>query len=489
MTRSEKRRQRKKTEKAAKGKKPIQLAKPSPERQMLTIQQAIDVALQHHNAGRLPEAEGIYQQILQADPNQFVALHMLGLIAHQVGKNDIAVDLITKALAINPDFAEAHYNLGNALRDLGRLDEAVASYHKTIAIRSDFAEAHSNLGNVLMDLGKLDVAAVSYQKALAINPSYAEVRSNLGILQLLKGDLQDGWENFAWRRHVNDSGLHPRDYKEPFWDGSALEGKTIFIYPDQGLGDTIMFARYLPLVAACGGRVIFEVPKPLFRLFQGMEHGADLLKPGEPTLPFDCHAPLFDLPRFLNTTLETIPANIPYLSAESDRVEQWNKRIGDEGLRVGIAWQGNPEYKLDNRRSFPLTAFSKFPAVEGLRIISLQKHFGEEQLQDLPPGMVVENLGEDLDAGEDAFIDTAAVMMSLDLIITCDTAIGHLAGALGCPVWVALAFSAECRWMREREDTPWYPTMRLFRQSTIGDWAEVFEKIGKALHDQSSQDC
>jgi hypothetical protein len=197
---------------------------------------------------------------------------------------------------------------------------------------------------------------------------------------------------------------------------------------------------------------------------------------------------LLELPRLLNTAQESVPADIPYLLAESDRVEQWKERIGGRGLRIGIAWQGNPSTVLDKGRSLPLTAFSKIADVQGSRLISMQKDHGLEQLQDLPAGMAVEVLGDDFDAGGDAFIDTAAVMMSLDLVITSDTSIAHLAGALGRPVWIALKFCPDWRWMLERGDSPWYPTMRLFRQTIAGDWDGVFEEIGKALQDQFIRD-
>ena len=363
--------------------------------------------MKHHSSGRLPEAEKIYQQILQADPGHPIALHLLGVIAHQRGKNDVAVDLISKALTImpeyaeahnnlgnalkklgkldeaivsyhkalaiapeyagahnnlgnvlqdqgkldeaiasfrtaltiKPDFADAHYNLGTALRDLGKLDEAVASYHQALAIKPDFAEAHNNLGNALKELGELDEAVANYHKALAIKPDSSLAHSNLGIPQLLMGDFQDGWENYAWRWRVKDFRLRPRDYKEPFWDGSALEGKTIFIYPEQGYGDTIQFARYLPLVAVLGARVVFEVPETLYRLFKGSKFAGNLVGTKETPPPFDCHIPLLDVPRLLNTTLETIPSCDSFLKALPELQKEWADRIcPSENIRLGIVW-------------------------------------------------------------------------------------------------------------------------------------------------------
>ena len=227
--------------------------------------------------GKLDEAIVSYHKALAIAPEYAGAHNNLGNGLQDQGKLDEAIASFRTALTIKPDFADAHYNLGIALRDLGKLDEAVASYHQALAIKPDFADAHGNLGNALKELGELDEAVANYHKALAIKPDSSLAHSNLGILQLLMGDFQDGWENYAWRWRVKDFRLRPRDYKEPFWDGSALEGKTIFIYPEQGYGDTIQFARYLPLVAVLGARVVFEVPETLYRLFKGSKFAGNLV--------------------------------------------------------------------------------------------------------------------------------------------------------------------------------------------------------------------
>ena len=449
----------------------------------MTIQLDIDLALRHHTAGRLPQAESICQQILQSDPNQPVALHLLGVIAHQVGKNDTAVDLITKALTFKPDFAEAHSNLGNALKELGKLDEAVASFHKALTIKPDFAEAHNNLGGTLQKQGKLDEAVASYRKALTIKPDYAKAHSNLGILQLLLGEFQDGWGNYTWRWKVKDYGLSLRDYKEPIWDGSTLEGKTILLYPEQGLGDTIQFARYLPLVEALGARVLVEVQEPLYRLFEGSKFADNLVGINQPLPPFNCHAPLLDLPRLLNTTLETIPGCDSFLKASPELREQWADRIRpSENIRIGVVWAGSPTHKNDRNRSFDSAFFRPLTEIPGVSVYSLQV------VRDGESARVLGDKATDIAPFLTDFADTAAMMSNLDLIVSADTSVVHLAGTLGKPVWVLLPFNPDWRWLLERDDSPWYPTMRLFRQSTIGGWAGVFDEISEALHTLSSQD-
>ena len=469
--------------------------------------------MQHYTAGRLPEANSIYQQILRLDPNQPVALLLLGLIAHQAGKHDTAVDLIMKALAIKPDYAEAHNNLGivfkelgkldvaaasyhkalaikpdyaeahnnlgNALHDLGKLGEAAASYHKALAIKPDYAKAHSNLGNALHDLGKLDEAAASYHKALAIKPDYAEAHNNFGHFQLLTGNFQDGWENYSWRWKKKDTALCPRDYKEPFWDGSGLEGKTIFIYPEQGLGDTIHFVRYMTLVAAQGGRVVLEVPAKLETLFRDIDGVESFVVAGNLPPPFDCHAPLLDLPGLLNTTLETIPSQESYLTVASELVEKWADRLGPwEHFRIGIVWAGNPILKTDRDRSMDPSHFLPLTEIPRVSVYSLQ--FGKDGEADKVFGARVTDIGPDLTP----FTEAAAAIMNLDLVVTVDTSLAHLAGALGCPVWTLLPFIPDWRWMLDRDDSPWYPTMRLFRQEKRGEWEGVIERVCRALTDR-----
>jgi len=583
----------------------------------MTIDQAISLAIEHQNAGRLPDAENLYNHILAAMPEHPIATQLMGVLAYQVGKVELAVEYISKAIEIQPDYAEAHYNLGKALKDLGRMeesvasykkaidikpndvdshynlantlkdmerfDDAMASYRKAISIKPDFAEAHSNLGVVFKELGQLedaiecynqalaiypdyaeahsnlglaqqdlglqDEAMESYRKALAINPQFAEVHSNLGLalqdqgqveeamecyykaleikpdhaqahnnlglafqelgqmdraaqsyntalsfapdspeahnnmglFQLLMGDFENGWENCAWRWQTGDKPAEPRQYDAPFWEGEPLEGKTVFIYPEQGLGDTLQFARYLPIIEAGGGNVVFEIPSPLHRLFEKSDFAKYMVKEGEVPQQFDCHAPLLDIPQFMKTTFDTIPVQESYYVVEPELQKQWVERLArDEKFRVGIVWAGNPEHKNDHNRSIDPALFQLMTDLADVSVYSLQvgkdgeaKSVFGTQVTDLAPHFK-------------NFADTAAAISQLDLVVSVDTSIIHLAGALGRPVWTLLPFIPDWRWLMEREDSPWYPSMRLFRQQTRGDWNGVLQDMLHALQDKVS---
>ncbi len=480
------------------------------------IQQAINRAMQRHKAGELGEAEKLYRQILKVDPRHPYALHFLGLIAHQVGKDHIAEDLITKAITIKPDFPEAYNSLGLAFAQMDRLEEAVVSYEKSIAlvpdnyethhnlgdvylkqehledavssfqkaleIKPDYAEAHCKLGSAFQKLGQLEDAAAGYNQAIALRPDFPEAHNCLGLLQLLSGDFQNGWQNYFWRWKVF---LTPRDYKKPLWDGSEFKGKTIFVYPEQGLGDVIQFARYLPLVAASGGRVVFEAPEPLWRLFQDTFSEYELLKPGEIPQQFDCHAPLMDIARLMKTTLESIPNTVPYLRSSPGHEKQWANRLHTgNGFRLGIAWAGKPSNTNDHNRSIEASLLRPLTEIPGVSVFSFQ--VGRN-------GEATENFGDkitDIAPHLTDFAHTAAAMNNMDLIISADTSVVHLAGALGQDVWTLLPFLPDWRWLLERDDSPWYPTMRLFRQNKRGDWVTIIERVCEALmeHLRNTQD-
>ena len=444
-----------------------------------------DYAEAHNNLGnalqdleKLDEAVASYRKALAIKPDFTVAHNNLGNALKEQEKLDEAVASYLQALAINPDFAEAHSNLGIALKELEKLDEAVASYRKALAIKPDLADAHYNLGNTLIELGRLDEAVASLDRALALKPDLADAHANIGMLQLLMGDFQNGWEHFTWRWRTKDF-LRPRDYREPFWDGGKLAGKTIFVYPEQGVGDVIQFSRYLPLLAAGGGRVLFEVPKALFRLYAGGGLAENLVKAGESPPPFDCHAPLLDLPRHLKTTAETIPGCSSYLEAAGELKEEWANRLGPlTEFRVGIAWAGNPIHKNDHNRSIEASLFRPLTEIPGISIYSLQVGRNGEAARVFGEGAA------DLAPHLTDYAETAAAIGNLDLVVSVDTSVAHLAGVLGKPVWTLLAFMPDWRWLLERDDSPWYPTMRLFRQEKRGDWRRVIEDVGKALKDR-----
>jgi tetratricopeptide (TPR) repeat protein len=582
-----------------------------------TLQQAIDLGVEHHNAGRLSEAESIYQQILQADPNQPVALNLLGVIAHTVGQYDSAVDLITKALTIRPDYVEAHVNLGVSQKELGRFDEAVASYRKALAIKPDiaealsnlgwvltklgtpedaviclrqaltikpdyalahnnlgialkdlgnldeaiahcrnaiainpnFAEAHGNLGRILAsqgnlneavesyhnalaikpdyaealhdlgiafqtqskpeealesyykalaikpdfaythnnmgftfrDLGKLEEALTSFDKAIAVKPDYANAYANKAMTLLLKGDFASGLPLYEWRWKFGLLNENTLAFPQPLWLGKeSLSGKTILLYSEQGLGDAIQFCRYAKLVSGLGARVILGVEKRLARLLKQLDGVAEIIPSGGALSPFDYQCPMLSLPLAFKTRLETIPNQAAYLGAEAQRIQRWASVIGKGGFKIGICWQGGAG-EADVGRSFPLALFREISKIPNVRLISLHKGDGLAQLENLPSDMAVESLGADFDAGPDAFLDTAAVMTLCDLIITSDTAVAHLAGALGLPTWVALRHIPDWRWLLDRDDSPWYPSIKLYRQPRPGDWQSVFEDMAAAI--------
>jgi Flp pilus assembly protein TadD len=481
---------------------------------MASIPQALLLGQQHHQAGDLGQAEQIYRQILQADPRTAEAWYLLGAVCQVGNRLDEAVACYQEAVRLWPDFEETHYNLGNVFRLQGKLDEAVACYRKTVSLKpdhaearnnlgnvlraqgrlgeaeaslqqalglkSDLAETHHNLGNLLRDQGRLDEAAASYQRAIDLQVDLAYTRNNRAQVYLLQGNYEEGWVEYEWRWRTKEFAMPP--YPQPLWDGSPLAGRTILLHAEQGLGDTLQFIRYAPLVRQRGGRVIVRCQAPLVRLLETCP-GLDLVAAREDELPpFEVHAPLLSLPRLFHTTLATVPTEVPYLSAPPDLMESWQRELSPlRAFKVGIVWQGNPDYKRDQQRSIPLAHFTRLAGVEGVQFFSLQKQHGLEQVPAVAGRLTLGDLGGRLDEASGPFSDTAAVLKNLDLVITCDTSIAHLAGALAVPVWVALPYAPDWRWMLGREDSPWYPTLRLFRQPAPGDWATVFDCMAVEL--------
>ena len=428
--------------------------------------------------GRFGEALASYERALEIRPDYAEALSNRGNTLQELKRFDEALESFEQALEIRPDYAEAFNNRGNTLQKLGRFGEAVESYERAVAIRADYAEAFNNRGNALQELVRFDEALESYDRALAIRPDYASCHVNRAFLLLQTGRFAEGWQAYEWRRKI-DSGT-ARPLSLPEWTGGDTDAKRLLFYSEQGLGDSIQFSRFACSVAARGAEVLLEVQPSLVGLLRSLK-GLRVIPKGATLRKHDAELPLMSLPHVLGTTPETIPGNLPYLFAEPARVEAWAKRLPAGQFRVGIVWQGKSTADVDFGRSIPLRSFAPLCRIPGLTLISLQKHHGVRQLAHLPPGMRVETLGAEFDAGEDAFVDCAAVMMNLDLVISSDTAAAHLAGALGRPVWIVLKHVPDWRWMMDREDTPWYPTARLFRQARRDDWDEVFERIAAEL--------
>jgi Flp pilus assembly protein TadD len=480
---------------------------------MATISDALAIAVQHHQAGRLQAAEQVYRQILATSPSIPEAWYLLGMIGYQQGQYAIAIEHIGRAIGLKPDYAEAHFNLGNAYKAQGKLDEAVACYRTFLKLKPDNPDVHNNLGNALQAQGKLDEAIACYRSALELKPDFAEALNNLGfslqcqrqlkealacydkslahkpdhalahsnraLVWLLMGDFERGWPEYEWRWQTKE--LPPRRFVQPVWNGEPLTGKTILLHAEQGLGDTIQFIRYVPLIKQMGATVIVECQPALLNLLEGFA-GIDKLIARSGDLPaFDLHAPLLNVPGILKTSLETIPASIPYLVPNPSLLDQWQKRLLPlDGFKIGINWQGNSHYPRDRFRSVPLRCFASLARVPGVRLISLQKGKASEQLAEVRDLFPIADFTDELDQ-KAAFLDTAAVMKNLDLVISVDAAPAHLAGALGVPTWVALPLVPNWRWLLDRPDSPWYPDVRLFRQQAIGVWEPVFEQMAAEL--------
>ena len=435
--------------------------------------------------GRFEEAVASHNEAIARDETYAEAWSNLGSTYREWGKYEQAVDSLKRAIELRPDLADLHYNLGNALLAADRLEEAASGFDHALALAPGHVRARTNLGVALKEQGRLQPAIASFYEAIGLDPAFAEAHWNLGLALLMTGRYIEGWAAYEWRRRLNDSPVLPHDL--PQWDGNAAAGKTLLIHAEQGLGDALQFIRYADVANRQGARVHFESPPELARLLRPMAGIDKIVTRGEDAPGADMQAPLLSLPLIVGTTRETVPAEIPYITAEPDLIEHWRTRLaGDDAFKIGICWQGNPDYRFDRRRSPPLHNFAPLAAVPGVRLYSLQKGDGSTQLAEIGKDFPVIDLGDDIDAGGDAFVDTAAVMANLDLVVCSDTSIPHLAGAMGIEVWLMLAHVPDWRWGLVATDSPWYPSMRLFRQSRPGDWEGVFTNVAEALRQRLS---
>ena len=431
--------------------------------------------------GKLEEADACCREALRLQPGNAQAYHNLGVVLHDQAKVVQAEACYREALRLTPGYAEAYRNLGVALEDQGKVDEAESCYREALRLNPGYADAHSNLGIVLEHQGMVPEAEACFREALHLNPSHAEAHLNLGIHWLLQGNFAQGWTEYEWRSRTKDNLRHA--LPPPSWDGGALNGQTILLQTEQGAGDVFQFVRYARLVKAKGGRVVLQCQPALAKILGSCPGIDQIVEAGTPLPGSHLAAPLLSLPLLCRTTLETIPAEVPYLAVDPARVDFWRARVAAiPGSKVGICWRGNPNFKRDRFRSVPLASFAPLAAVPGVCLVALQRGPGLEQIaqQSEFPG-IVDLPGRSEDPAE-GWLDTAALIKALDLVVSIDTALVHLAGALGAPVWVALPFVPDWRWLLDREDSPWYPTVRLFRQRSPGDWPEVFERIRVALH-------
>jgi tetratricopeptide (TPR) repeat protein len=508
-----------------------------------TVDQTIEAAVAHHRAGRLAEAESLYRDALAQSPQHDRALYLFGHLLYSTGRLDPAIELMRQAtvlrpeivhyhadlgnafaaagrtdeaiamfraaLALKPDharvwnqlgtslhdagrfeeavgahrnalthepgFVEAQNNLGNALQNLRRWDEAIAMYHTALQARPDYPEACNNLGCALKETDHWDEAIAAFRRAIALQHDYPAAHWNLATALLTVGQLREGWREYEWRSHYSTA-PRPRQFAQPRWNGEPLNGQRILLHAEQGFGDTIQFARYAKLVAARGGRVLLECQPALVRLTGRLDHVDRIIAEAEPSPPFDLHCPLLSCPLVFETDLESIPAEVSYLCADPRDAEAWHARLADDSssIKVGLAWAGSNAHINDRNRSLTPAQLRDLLTVSGFSFYSLQVGPRSSEAAQLP-GV------RDLTADLHDFADTAALIENLDLVITVDTVVAHLAGALGKRTWILLPTPGDFRWLLHREDSPWYPTARLFRQPTPGDWATPLRRLRDEL--------
>jgi Flp pilus assembly protein TadD len=460
-----------------------------------------------HHAGHLDRAEQIYQQILSARPGQAEVVHLLGVIACQRQQFDRAVSLVSRAISSSPKESAYHNTLGNALRGLGdnRLTDAIAAYRRAveldagnlealnnlalaldsadqtaeavacfdrlIAARDNIAQWHANRGNVQINAAQADAAIASFRRALQLQPDFPQVRARLGMALLSKGEFAEGWPLNEWRFHTGIMPDPTAGDPSPRWNGEKLAGRTLLIRTEQGFGDSIQFVRYVRLIEKDGGKIVLQCQPALQRLFRSNMSDDEVIALGQAVPQHDLQIPILSLPLALWATVPTLPPQIPPINPGPEICDAWAARLPSRNgkLRIGIAWAGNPGHGNDRRRSCPANMFNTLYDIPNLEFHRLQLPSNLA-----PPSALT--LIDPTDQLKD-FADTAGLISQLDLVISVDTAIAHLAGAMGKPVWMLLPFAAEWRWMTGRVDTPWYPSARLFRQETSGDWTGVLQKV------------
>jgi tetratricopeptide (TPR) repeat protein len=425
---------------------------------------------------QLEDAANAFQSAVNIKPDNFDACNNLGLTLNRLGRADEAVVILRQAVRLKPNLKEAHNHLGLAYMEAGDFVAAEASFENALRLNPLFAEAHTNLGSAFKERGRIKEALTCYNLALAVDPNAVTPHWNRSLAWLQLGNYEQGWREYEWRWKRKET--KARRFPEPQWDGTQLHGDTILLYMEQGFGDMLQFIRYAPMVAKLGGRVIVAAPPQLTELFSTCPGIERVISEKEEPPPFDYHASIMTLPSLFQTTLLTVPDQVPYLAADPVKMEIWRERLSNlPGFKVGIAWQGNPRHKLDRYRSISLSFFEPLSRVNGVTLVSLQKGLGTEQLPIFHDQLPVVSLKPEISS----YNDTAAIMKCLDLVVCCDTSVAHLAGALGTRVWVTLATVTDWRWLLDRTDSPWYPTMRLFRQDHLGDWRVVFDRIASEL--------
>ena len=423
--------------------------------------------------GDVDEALALYRKALNLNPNHADTFNNIGAILQDKHKIDEAIEYYQKALEINPNSHMVFNNLGNAYYEKGRVDEAITLYRNSIQLNPCFAGSYYNLGVALHNKKQFREALTCYQKTIEIDPDFADAYFNISLILLLLGNFHDGWKLYEWRWRLANH--RPRSFFQPEWTGFNISQRTILLHAEQGFGDTIQFVRYVPLVAGRGAQVIVECRKELVPLLQHVEGVQQVIVYGEKLPEFDVHCPILSLPLIFDTSPDTIPARVPYIIADARSAENWEGRLRlhGTGYRIGLAWSGRAEKRMENERSCPLGLFLPLTELKKTTLYSLQKGRAFLKAGLDSPGMKIIDYTDDMKD----FSDTAAFIMNLDLVVSIDTAVAHLAGALGKPVLTLLPFLPDWRWMLDREDSPWYPTMRLFRQPSPGKWDAVIDRV------------
>jgi tetratricopeptide (TPR) repeat protein len=428
---------------------------------------------------RFDEALVDYDRAIVSKSDYAEAFSNRASALNEINRFEDAIASCDKAVALKPDLAEAFYNRGNAFYALKQLDAAATNYDTAIERRADYAEAFYNRGTTRMDLKRVGEALADFDRAITLRPNYDDAHWNRANGRLLVGRYREGWADYEWRWQAGQTASHGREFRQPQWGGRGdIANKTLLLHAEQGFGDTIMVARYVRRVVETGARVIFEVPVALAPLLAEFGGVVQVVIEGQALPPFDLHCPLMSLPGAFDTTLETIPAAVPYLPVPKTYVDKWRRRLQEfRRPRIGISWAGRPTFKRDHDRSIGLSRMLPLLTLTDMRFFSIQKYLRDGDAEILRHHPHIIQLGTEI---ED-FADTAAIMSSLDLVISSDTSTVHLAGALAKPVWILLHAVPDWRWLLDRCDSPWYPTARLFRQPERDDWTSVVADVGREL--------
>lgn len=453
----------------------------------MSVKDALAAARAQQQAGKLEEAQAICAQVVAFAPNYAPALHLMGLVAYERGDREAGLTHLEQAAAAAPQKSDIQVNLGRMLRGLGRLEEAARIFrqlHRAAPEQTEVADllfqTSQSLGRKAHDEGRLEASKTNLEEALAIRPQDPETQFLYAGTLLLAGALEEGFKRYEWRWQVADFPSERQPLARPQWDGSDPAGRTILIYPEQGLGDSIHFARYIPLLEQRGAKVVLAAGPALRRLFSTLEGLHQLIDLKAKLPAFDVHAPIMSLPHLCGTTLETVPGNVPYLRADPEAVATWRDRLANHpGRKVGLVWAGNPKNPNDKKRSLTIAELAPLLSLPGITWISLQADERRGDLAALGEGGPIE-LGDDL--GD--FAETGAIIANLDAVVCVDTAVAHLAGALGHRTFLLLAHRPDWRWLLGRDDSPWYPSLRLFRQDRPGDWSGPIAAVAKALEEE-----